>query len=273
MTIIAVSDVHLGLKEANESKFKEFLESLNFKYIEDFVLLGDIVDMWRRDFTKAMLENTQSLLLLTQSIKKTKVHYIAGNHDYYFLRLKELFGERYPFEVHKSTVLRSNSADFYFIHGYQLEVLCNPYNKSMSTYETFSEHLCLAGDDTGNAAEALWKLYTASKSWISNLVKVPENIELTLKSMFDPPEKRLTGKHAVIDPIETLANASDVRHFLIGIRPEEFLIYGHTHRPYIDTTNRVANTGCWGVGDEGTDGKNFSYLEIEDGIPKLNTFK
>ena len=32
---------------------------------------------------------------------------------------------------------------------------------------------------------------------------------------------------------------------LFGIKPDEFLIYGHTHKQYVDMENRVANPGCW----------------------------
>ena len=45
MSIVAVSDVHLGMKGANNQKFIDFLESLDFEKISDFVLLGDIIGM------------------------------------------------------------------------------------------------------------------------------------------------------------------------------------------------------------------------------------
>ncbi|MBN1133516.1 MAG: metallophosphoesterase family protein, partial [Methanosarcinaceae archaeon] len=120
MSIVAVSDVHLGMKGANNQKFIDFLESLDFEKISDFVLLGDIIDIWRRDFTKAVIECSKPLTLLNDLIDDTKIHYVVGNHDYYLLRLFELHGKNFPFEVKKSTVISSKSQEFFFFHGYQL---------------------------------------------------------------------------------------------------------------------------------------------------------
>jgi len=270
MSIVVVSDVHLGMDEANEEKFIDFLKGLDFEKIEHFVLLGDIIDIWRRDFTKAVIECSRSLTLLNDLASETKVHYVVGNHDYYLLRLSELFGKNFPFEVKKSTIIKSRSQEFYFMHGYQLEVLCNPYYKSMKTYETFSEHMCLTGDDTGNAAEALWKLHQSNKSLWNALKRIPENPYAALKSMMDPPETRIRNshKHNIIEPIEELAEA-DTKHFLLDIRPEHFLVYGHTHYPYINNEKKVANTGSWGFGDE----KKFCYMEIVDDKVDLKEFE
>ncbi|NOQ48104.1 MAG: hypothetical protein GQ576_03025 [Methanococcoides sp.] len=55
MSIVVVSDVHLGTDEANEEKFIKFLKELDFEKIEHFVLLGDIIDIWRRDLQKQLL--------------------------------------------------------------------------------------------------------------------------------------------------------------------------------------------------------------------------
>lgn len=269
MSIVVVSDVHLGMKEAKTDKFVEFLDFLKTKNVEHLVLLGDIIDIWRRDFTKAIIECSESLTHLNDMKDKTKVHYIVGNHDYYLLRLSEIFGENFPFEIKKSTVIKSKDQDFFFFHGYQLEVLCNPYYKSMKTYETFSEHMCLAGDDTGNAADKLWKSIQTHSSLWDSLKKFPENPRAALKSMMEPPETRIRNvhKHNVIEPIEELARAK-TRHFLLSIRPEQYLIYGHTHHPYVEEENKVANTGSWGFGEE----KKLDYIEIIDDVVNLKEF-
>jgi UDP-2,3-diacylglucosamine pyrophosphatase LpxH len=50
MTIIAVSDVHLGYKNCDKKSFKDFLDYVAVREdITDFVILGDFLDMWRRD--------------------------------------------------------------------------------------------------------------------------------------------------------------------------------------------------------------------------------
>lgn len=269
MSIVAVSDVHLGMKEAKEDKFREFIEFIASRKVEHFVLLGDIIDIWRRDFTKAVQECSEALTDLNELLDKTKVHYIVGNHDYYMLRMSELYGENFPFEVKKSTVIKSRKIDFFFFHGYQLEVLCNPYYKSMKTYETFSEQMCLMGDDTGNAADSLWKLIQSHSSLLDNLKRIPENPYAALKSMMEPPEVRIRNyhKHNVIDPINALA-AAETRHFLFKMRPEHYLVFGHTHYPFVKDTNRVANTGSWGFGED----KKCYYVEIDNDVISLNEF-
>lgn len=273
MSIVAISDVHLGMKGADESKFIKFLETRNFEEIDHFVLLGDIIDIWRRDFTKVILECSKSLTLLNDLIGDTKVHYVVGNHDYYLLRLSQLHKDNFPFEVEKSTVIKDESKEFYFTHGYQLEVLCNPHYKSMKTYETFSEQLCLAGDDEGNAADAVYKGIQACRSVLDTLKRLPNNPKAALKSMMEPPEERIRNfnRHNVIEPIEKLAEA-ETRHYLFGIRPEQFLIYGHTHHPYKDIPNSVANTGSWGFVDPMDHKKKYSYIEIIGDVPRLKKF-
>ena len=269
MSIVAVSDVHLGMKGAKEQKFIDFLESLDFKNISDFVLLGDIIDIWRRDFTKAVIECSRSLTLLNDLVDTTKIHYVVGNHDYYMLRLYQLHGQNFPVEVKKSAVISSKSQEFFFFHGYQLEVLCNPHYKSMKTYETFSENMCLAGDDEGNAADAAYKLFRSCDAILHKLKRLPENPWDAMKSMMELPEKRIRNvhRHNVIKPIMELAEA-ETRHYLFGIRPEQFLVYGHTHVPYVNPDGMVANTGSWGFGDKRT----CDYLEIIDDVPVLKEF-
>ncbi|WMW25045.1 hypothetical protein RE474_13335 [Methanolobus sediminis] len=43
MSIVAVSDVHLGMKGAKEDEFTEFVDYLNERKVKHLVLLGDIL--------------------------------------------------------------------------------------------------------------------------------------------------------------------------------------------------------------------------------------
>ena len=270
MSIVAVSDVHLGMKGAKEKEFIDFIDHLKNKNVGHLVLLGDIIDIWRRDFTKAVMECSESLTRLNDMLDDTEIHYIVGNHDFYLLRLSEILKENFPFEVKKHEVIRSKEQEFFFFHGYQLEVLCNPYYKSMKTYETFSEHMCLAGDDAGNAAEMVWEEIQSKRSFWDTLKRFPSEPKSALMSMMQPPEKRIRNfnKHNVIDPIMDLAGAK-TRHFLLSIRPDQYMIYGHTHVAYVDDKNMVANTGSWGFGED----RGLEYIEIIDDKVELKEFK
>jgi hypothetical protein len=47
-----------------------------------------------------------------------------------------------------------------------------------------------------------------------------------------------------MDAIDKFAK-SKARYPLLGMQLNDIPIFGHTHRPYIDIENRVANTGAW----------------------------
>jgi hypothetical protein len=47
-----------------------------------------------------------------------------------------------------------------------------------------------------------------------------------------------------MDAIDKFAK-SKARYPLLGMQLNDILIFGHTHRPYIDIENSVVNTGAW----------------------------
>jgi len=46
--IIVISDVHLGDEKCNRESFQRFVSFLAKQEIEHLVLLGDVLDFWRR---------------------------------------------------------------------------------------------------------------------------------------------------------------------------------------------------------------------------------
>ncbi|MGP8331891.1 MAG: metallophosphoesterase, partial [Methanosarcinaceae archaeon] len=65
MTIIVVSDVHLGYKNCNKKDFNDFLDELNKRNdLNNIVICGDFIDMWRRDLVGVMLENADIFVKL-----------------------------------------------------------------------------------------------------------------------------------------------------------------------------------------------------------------
>jgi len=274
--IVVISDVHLAEKSKDkkvERDDREFLAFLNHVKDDllsdggDLVILGDLIDFWRRDFAKALMEMEEVISVFTSFKDDVKVHYIVGNHDYYMLRLKETLSESFPFEnVAECIRLREGGERFFFTHGYQLEVLANPYYKSLTSYKCFAENLCLAGDDTGNAASELWDMIQTSKSVLDNLRRVPSDLRGALKSMMAGPDERLFGRHEAALSIDNLAKSSS-RAVYLGMETDEFLIFGHTHMPFVDEEHRVANVGSWKKSpcDE------YRYMVIRDGtvVPEV----
>jgi predicted phosphodiesterase len=234
----------------------------------DLVLLGDIIDFWRRDFAKALMESERAIDILTK-IKRANVHYVAGNHDFYMLRLKEALATRFPFDtVDRSIKLHEGGRKFFFIHGYQLETLANPYYKSLTSYERFAEGLCLAGDDLGNAADKLCETIKTTKSVLDGLKRLPADVAGALSSMMDPADKRLRGPHQAGALIETLSR-SPARSVYLGTERDEVLVFGHTHQPFNDSQNNVVNTGSWNKSPN----DRYCYLEIDGGEIKPRIFR
>jgi UDP-2,3-diacylglucosamine pyrophosphatase LpxH len=272
--IVVVSDVHLAQRaddpqtKKDDAEFLKFLDYVATDLLKnggELVLLGDIIDLWQRDFIKAMLESEPVISKLMEMKSKINIRYVVGNHDYHMLRLGSIFKkDRYPIPVTKELRLDEGGKKYFFIHGYQLEVLANPYYKSMSAYETFSEGLCLAGDDTGNAAEKLWAIFQASKSALDGLKRLPGDIKGALDSMINQPGSRM---QRVYGDVERIAMSS-ARVLYLGMEKDETLIFGHTHQPFPEVQNGAINTGSW----KKSPCQDYRYLEISEGLVNSKIF-
>ncbi len=111
MVILAVSDIHLGYSQSNVDEFDAFLQTtIDRTDVDILVILGDFIDMWRRDISGLFLENHQILQsLLTLQQKKT-VYYVAGNHDYHLVlgfRRASLHSGSFASYAHSGTPRRS----------------------------------------------------------------------------------------------------------------------------------------------------------------------
>ncbi len=251
--IIAVSDVHLGYDKSNKEDFLRFLDTCCSADVDHLVLLGDILDFWRCNDARIVIDNAKILAKIV-SLNVKNIHYIAGNHDYYLLKLNERYAGNYPFTVSKFLRLDYEGGKFYFIHGYELEVLANLEPLSIESYEEFSEKMCFAGDSIGWLASDLWRLLEGAESTggkINSMKKVPH-------------------QRKDINKVYSLA-VSEAAYMLLGMKPDEKLIFGHTHRPFITKKGNVVNTGSWV--DELSKNVQNSYVEISKGIMKLKFFK
>ena len=53
---------------------------------------------------------------------------------------------------------------------------------------------------------------------------------------------------------------------------DEWLIFGHTHRPLLEKENRMANTGSW-VGEEDEEKKVNTFVKIDENGVQLLQWK
>ena len=137
-----VSDVHLGYKNSDKESFNRFLDSLQSdKGTTDLVLLGDIVDMWRRDASGVFLENWDFVQKVIRLKEKMRVHYVAGNHDYHVLQMR---GHSYPFSFAKDLKFTDGKYTYMICHGLEfdpqqkaavMEALCHVMYDPIENFE------------------------------------------------------------------------------------------------------------------------------------------
>jgi predicted phosphodiesterase len=169
---IALSDLHLGYDKADKEAFKVFLRHIrNSEYVDHLLLVGDVLDMWRRNNMKLVKEN-EDILEMLHDLKTNgnvgTIHYIVGNHDFTiqseFPNLNKLF----TFYSGSSTEpvwvelpIHSEGGEltdktFKFMHGHQLGA--GKADSIIPMYDGVCAALCKQGDLRGRIASALWDL-------------------------------------------------------------------------------------------------------------------
>jgi len=258
--IIVVSDIHLGHEKSNHEDFLVFLKSELVKLDKNdhLVLLGDILEFWRGQNVQAALENKEIFEELNKLNQRTHVHYIIGNHDYSILKLYEN-SKKFPFvKVTKNLRIPDNGTNYYFVHGYELDVFARLEPMTIEEYEKTCQDLCDRTEEViGAILSNLWKVIKAIGNFGSDTKEA-------ILSIQDPPEERKNmGK------IRLLAESPEVRSIFLGMDYSEFLLFGHTHKPFCNIEKKVANTGSW-VGD-GDDVNTF--VQISSGKVELKQWK
>ncbi len=268
LMIIAVSDVHLGETGFQEqdrqfSNFLDYVQNSLLKEGGDLVLLGDIFDFWRGDSVEVLKNYNNIIEKLLNFPSNIDVHYIIGNHDYYLSEIPVYFNEL-PFSSFGKSIRIRDVHCFRFIHGYQLEVMTNPYTKDMDLYESLALRLSYDAGLTGQLASGLWQKLTSLtqfEEYVSSMMKLESGY---MNSMLKNPSVRLKGEHKSEDKIGDFSK-SKTREFILGGK-FDWLVYGHTHHPFIDEESRAINTGSWG---RNQDQNEMWYLKIENGTPEL----
>ena len=250
MKVVVTSDQHLGYANADKTAFNAFLDKLSQEGdVTHLVLLGDVVDMWRRDASGVFLEHHDTVAkLLALKSKGVQVLYVAGNHDYHVL---DLTNPAYPFQFQKELNLTGGPITYRLVHGYEFD----PEQRV-----PFMAFLCRVMSDSGGAFESnLWTDFNSLNNIFSKIEPsfVKSDIAAITKRLHQPPEDRLKES---LDKINiTACNA---------VKPGEVLIWGHTHVPFVNKAENVANTGSW-VKDSAVYN---TYVELSGGKPRLFVF-
>jgi UDP-2,3-diacylglucosamine pyrophosphatase LpxH len=250
--IVAFSDVHLGYDQTDYDRFMEFLQELQSRDdLADVVIVGDLIDLWRRDVVGLEFALSRYMEALKMLQKKVNVHYVVGNHDFHIGSLKN---HDYTFKPQSSLAIERFSYTVRFLHGHQ----CDPLQNILGP--DTSEILCWTlSDDIGEAKSKLWDLF-GGRSKLSRA-----EFEEKVDALMSPPEdvRRSEAFGFFDDFVEC------IKAYLKVAGEKEFIVYGHTHKPFIDLNSRVANTGCWIKGASPVN----TYFEFAEWPPRIMEFK
>jgi UDP-2,3-diacylglucosamine pyrophosphatase LpxH len=250
MKVVATSDHHLGYANADKAAFNAFLDNLAQEDdVTHIVLLGDVVDMWRRDASGVFLEahDTVGKILALKS-KGVQVFYVAGNHDYHVLNLDN---PAYPFQFSKELSLSDGQVTYRFIHGFQFD----PEQKA-----PLMAFLCRLMSDKGGALESnIWADLPSVSNIFSKIEPsfVKADIAALSERIQRSPEDRLK------ESLNTIHSAASRE-----VKPGEVLVFGHTHVPFVNKAENVVNCGSW-VRDANP---HNTYVELTGGRPRLFIF-
>jgi UDP-2,3-diacylglucosamine pyrophosphatase LpxH len=247
MRVVVTSDHHLGYANSDKNAFNAFLDELAQEDdLTHLVLLGDVVDMWRRDASGVFLEAHDTLgKILALKSKGVQIFYVAGNHDYHVL---DLSNPNYPIQFSKELSLIDGKTTYRFVHGYEFD----PEQKT-----PLMRFLCRVMSDQGGAVEnQIWTDFNSLNNIFSKIEPtfVKTDIAAITARLHRRPEERLTDS---LDKINSMACQQ--------AKPGEVLIFGHTHVPFVNKKENVANTGSWVKDSKPYD----TYVELTDGKPRL----
>jgi UDP-2,3-diacylglucosamine pyrophosphatase LpxH len=240
--IIVTSDQHLGYEHSYVNDFNNFLDYISTRSdVESLVLLGDIVDMWRRDVSGLFLAYSDVVkrLLDLRDSKKINIYIVAGNHDYHLLKLQS---QDYKFEFYQE-LYTSNDAPtaittkpienrkYIFKHGWEFDLAQHPL---------IMEAMCHnMSDEAGQSRSSVYNILQIAKDHFDKDLKEiiefhDQNNNGYVENLLLPPEQRLKP---YLGDVERKAYSST--------KEGETLIFGHTHRPFVGSDKTVINTGSW----------------------------
>ena len=237
---VVISDIHLVHEGTEVQRFEQLVADLQSNPPDLLVINGDLYELWRNDLAGVMWQVsrfTEKLVELRDM--GVTVIYVQGNHDDYLSRHLE-DNPNYPFQQRLDYRTELDGTEFFFTHGHKYEPTHLPPT---------NDALSLTDDHAGNIADALWGLRPAPGNPI-------ENAALAV----------LGPAASFLDPENVSKNNARRRLIEAGIRretdPEEYGIFSHTHVPYVDREERIANTGSFTAGQA-------TYIEITGGVPEL----
>ena len=223
--VLVATDQHLGYANSDVAGFRSFLDYVSKRSdVGTLAILGDLVDMWRRDVSGLFLEERESMDKLVELGSSMDVRLIVGNHDYHLTNLR---GHGYPFEFLGSMdPMDLGPVKYRFMHGWEFDSEQQP---------PIMEALCHnLSDDAGAERTEVYDAFIGLEDRLEELFRVHGGMDAYIDHLLQGPESRL---RALLPDVERRAYSS--------LRPGERLIFGHTHRPFVSADERLTNAGSW----------------------------
>lgn len=238
---IIAGDLHLRYEDTNSQAVSRFEDMLLEDPPDILVLGGDIYELWRRDLFGSAWSNSDFTHTIETLIDRgTGVEYIVGNHDEYVLWHTADFQDN-PLDPREDLRLTVDGTEIFVTHGHKYEPVYNAVTNDVLSYPD---------DWLGSVANQLWDAKPSM-------------------SGFDPLEEVAS---LLLGPAASFADPHAIRNQDLRQRPihaglaresgDAWGVYGHTHTPFIDREERVANWGSM-VSDQ------HGYIEVDEGEVEL----
>jgi predicted phosphodiesterase len=238
---VVLSDLHLVYGGTEVVAVETIIDRLESNPPDELIINGDLYELWRGDLAGMMwLTSRFTDMLVDLRDRGVKITYLQGNHDDYLSRHLD-DNPDYPFDQQLDYRTTFDGVDFFFTHGHKYEPTYLPPT---------NDALAVTDDHAGNLADRLWDARPAP----GNPIETVALAALGPAAGFFNPDG-LQQNNLRRKPIE------------VGIRantaPDEWGVIGHTHVPYVDEEERIANSGSFTSGQA-------TYLVIENGEVTLN---
>ena len=219
--VVVAGDVHLGADNANVAAFNSFLDDVADRDPAHLVLLGDVWDLVRRDPFGAAWETSETITRLKALAAQLPVSVVFGNHDGH---LRHLDAALYDVRFREALTLESGDSRIRFHHGEEFDRL---HSDALSAY--------LSGPGDRGDIDPTRGRKDPIVAWGRGAIQ--------------RGKRRLRTVYATDGGEEGAARSFPRRErrahaHLDGI-PEDKLIFGHTHAPYVHPENVAANPGSW----------------------------